>query len=134
MPRGRTQSWRAIAKIVALAEIKTPATEILKALKDDQQLYENDRYIGPADVRTVRDIAREHMPQDPSAPWTVVAAPVEEARIVLPVLSDLIATTRGQVGSLSIAVAERIYKLKSAAPDLLPISAYRLALAYLKRE
>jgi hypothetical protein len=85
----------------------------------------------PPSDRTVAKYARQVTPHDRSGEWRLANATGEEAAFVLPVLARVLEKTQGRTRHLSVAEAEWIVRLSSAAPDLPPWVAFWLARAYL---
>lgn len=81
--------------------------------------------------RTIRDIVARVRPREVSAAvageWSVADARPAEAAVVLPVLSELIRLTGGELRMLSKPAARAIWRLRSASPELPAWTAFQLA-------
>jgi hypothetical protein len=85
------------------------------------------------DERTIRRRIAERKPPDPHDPWTLAATEGDKAARLLPVLRAVLERTEGRTKGFSKATAEWIVRVRRAAPDLDPWTAYRTALAYQRR-
>ena len=85
-------------------------------------------------LRTVQDVLIEMRPSDPSGPWSLPdARDSEEARLVPPVIATVVEQTGGERAHVTIAEAELVARIRSAAENLDLWAAFRLARLYLER-
>ncbi|MBA3779736.1 MAG: hypothetical protein H0X16_10655 [Chloroflexi bacterium] len=86
-------------------------------------------------LRTIQHLVRQMAgPRDTSGDWSVTGADADEARLVLPVLAEVITRTRGRVKRFTRKQGEWIAKLSRIDPNLPAWYVYDLAKAYIAHE
>ena len=81
-------------------------------------------------VRTVQSIVSEYRQRGPSDPWSLAMAHGDEAKLVMPVLEELIEQTEGRAWQLTTDEARWIAAIRRVAPDLDLWQVYLLAREY----
>lgn len=81
-------------------------------------------------VRTVQSIVSEYRQRGPSDPWSLAMAQGDEAKLVMPVLEELIEQTEGRAWQLTTDEARWIAAIRRVAHDLDLWQVYLLAREY----
>jgi hypothetical protein len=123
-----------------MAQRRTP-TEIVKAIRERtleghtpiEIYHELERRFEATypSRRTVEYIAKEVAPRDVSGDWRLAEAPGEEARLVLPVLAEVVRRTNARTVRLTVSEAQWIARLRTSVPDIPLWEAYAYARVYM---
>ena len=105
------------------------ATQIYSHL-ERQPLYVN-RVPTP---RTIQRRVNELTPRDSSGAWRVQEEDPDDARLVLDVLAAVVVETMGETRQLTKTEADRVLRVRKAAPTASPWEAWLIARLYMARE
>jgi hypothetical protein len=115
--------------IRGFAREKFTPTQIHRLLEDNKKLLKGRNV---PDLRTVQRIHRKAMPPDTSDPWSLAdpEGNPEDAALILPVLAAATEESGGRWQRFSKDLAGWIVKVRVAAPDIPPLWAFSVAMAY----
>lgn len=98
-----------------------------------RHLEEKEEFKGKLpSLRTVQTIVKQNLPRDPSEPWSLADSKRGDVPSVLETLAAVIEQTEGRITSLSVAQAEWIARIDSAAPDIDPWDRFLVTVMYQK--
>lgn len=122
--RRRRLDLRVQRRIAELISTATPS-QIYDVLERE---FAHEPTVVP-NKRTVQRVVADLRPRDTSGEWRLSDADPEDAALVLPAVAELLIRTKGQV-PVTNAEAEQLVRLRRAADDLTPWSAWELARLY----
>ncbi len=124
MSRGRQTAIQIVDEIARLTADGYGPSQIFRDL-------EKRTWLGcePVSRRTVQEIARVARGKDPTAPWSFVDTPSDDARLVLDVLSPIVRRTDGRVW-FSKDLAGWVVRVRKAAPTMPPDWVHLVAHGY----
>jgi hypothetical protein len=128
MPRGAFSDVDVLREIHHLVEEEFGPSQIQRELERNRAFYGR-----VPSLSTITRLVREAKRTDPSDPWTLPEADPEEARLVLEVLPYIIESTDGRAWPTR-DLAERLTRVRLAAPSIPPRQNYILARLYQHHE
>lgn len=116
------------------AEVERLSLEGWWAAAIHRKLTDDQRFRGRVpEPRTIQNLVRQATPRDPSGVWVLAEATAENARLVLPVLAEVLRRTDGRKSHLTRGEGDWISRLGGAVPDLPGWWVYELAHRYMRR-
>lgn len=128
------KKWRQDPDVIA--EIERLAIQEFSSTSIERELHASTKFKRRAlpSLRTIQAIAREAAPRDPAEWWSAATAPVDEARVILPILGELLERTGGRYRRVRRRHAHWVAKVLAWAPDIPPATAFALGWAYARAQ